>query len=131
MEPWNQLQPTFKRANLEQAHYSVEIPEAAGFQVRPAVGAPVVFTGFDEKNDRGPMAKLEHGRWNIERLRDGWRYGKTSDDSRKIHNCLVAWEERPDDIRRYERDEVRAFPEILAKAGLEIIRPSQAHRPRK
>ena len=64
----------------------------------------------------------EHGRWNIERLRDGWRYSKQRDDSRKIHDCLVSWGDLPDDIRWYDRDEVRAFPEILARAALEVQR---------
>jgi hypothetical protein len=68
------------------------------------------------------MAELEHGRWNAERLRDGWRYGKKRDDSRKIHNYLVPWAELPDDIKVYDRGAVRAFPEILAKAGLEVRR---------
>jgi hypothetical protein len=68
------------------------------------------------------MAELEHGRWNVERLRDGWRYGKQRDDSRKTHDCLVSWQELSDDIKRYDRNAVRAFPETLAKAGLEVRR---------
>jgi hypothetical protein len=68
------------------------------------------------------MAELEHGRWNVERLRDGWRFGKPRDDSRKLHDCLVPWNELPEEIKRYDRDAVRAFPEILAQAGLEIYR---------
>ena len=58
----------------------------------------------------------------MERLRDGWRYGKPRDDSRQLHDCLVSWNELTDDIKRYDRDAVRAFPEILAKAGLEVRR---------
>jgi hypothetical protein len=80
-----------------------------------------VFTGFtDIEVER--MAELEHGRWNVERLRDGWRYGKQRDDSRKTHDCLVSWQELSDDIKRYDRNAVRAFPETLAKAGLEVRR---------
>jgi ppGpp synthetase/RelA/SpoT-type nucleotidyltranferase len=121
MRPWDKLEATFKRANLEQAHYSVEILEAAGFEVGKADGPPVILSDFsDTEVER--MAELEHGRWNIERLRDGWRYGKTRDDSHKVHDCLVSWADLPDDIRRYDRDAVRAFPEILAKAGLEVNR---------
>ena len=121
MRPWNILDETFKKANLEQAHYSVEILEAAGFEAKKVDGPPVLFTSFsDAEVER--MAELEHGRWNVERLRDGWRSGKTRDDSHKIHDCLVPWAELPDDIKRYDRDAVRAFPEILAKAGLEVRR---------
>lgn len=121
LRPWEKLDATFQRANLEQAHYSVEILEAAGFEARKADGAPAILPDFtDGEVER--MAELEHGRWNVERLRDGWRSGRQRDDTRKIHDCLVSWEELPDDIKRYDRDAVRAFPEILAKAGLEVVR---------
>ena len=127
MRPWDKLGDTFKKANREQAHYSVEILEAAGFEVRRVDGTPAVlpdFTGPEVER----MAELEHGRWNIERLRDGWRYGKSRDDARKFHDCLVSWQELPDDIREYDRDAVRVFPEILAKAGLEVRRRDPSHR---
>jgi ppGpp synthetase/RelA/SpoT-type nucleotidyltranferase len=127
MQPWERLQETFRRANLEQAHYSVEILEAAGFNVVKVDGPPVILNDFTEEEvDR--MAELEHGRWNIERLRDGWRFGKTRDDARKMHDCLVSWEALPAGIRRYDRDAVLAFPEILAKAGLEVRRPAEKER---
>jgi hypothetical protein len=121
MRPWDKLEDTFKKANLEQAHYSVEILDAAGFEAAKAAWDPAIFTGFTEAEVER-MAELEHGRWNVERLRDGWRSGKPRDDARKIHDCLISWKDLPDDIRRYDRDAVRAFPEILAKAGLEVRR---------
>ncbi|MGA2434655.1 MAG: RyR domain-containing protein [Bryobacteraceae bacterium] len=121
MRPWAKLEETFKKANLEQAHYSVEILEAAGFEVRKVDVPPVILSDFtDAEVER--MAELEHGRWNVERLRDGWRYGKQRDDPRKIHDCLISWQELSDEIKKYDRDAVRAFPEILAKAGLEVRR---------
>jgi ppGpp synthetase/RelA/SpoT-type nucleotidyltranferase len=121
MRPWPKLADTFKKANLEQAKYSVEILAAAGFGVRAVDGNSTIFTDFTAE-DVERMAEMEHGRWNVERLRDGWRFGSPRDDSRQIHNCLVSWSELPETIKHYDRDAVRAFPEILAKAGLEIYR---------
>jgi hypothetical protein len=130
MKPWKSLKDTFKIANLEQAKYSVQILEACGFKVRAAADPknPAIFSVFTE----GPggevehMAELEHGRWNVERLRNGWRYGKPRDDAKKLHDCLVPWADLPDGddgFKKYDRDAVRKFPAILAKAGLEIFRP--------
>jgi hypothetical protein len=121
MRPWERLPETFRRANFAQAQYCVEILRSAGFDVRKFDGRPPVvpeFTGAEVEQ----MAVLEHGRWNVERLREGWRYGKQRDDARRIHDCLVSWEDLPDDIRQYDREAVRTFPEILARAGLEIVR---------
>lgn len=123
MRPWDKLDDTFRTANREQAHYAVEILAACGFAVRNVADPknPVVFTGFtDSELER--MAEMEHGRWNVERLRDGWRPGTPRDDTKKFHDCLVTWADLPDDIKHYDRDAVRKFPEILAKAGLEVVR---------
>ena len=68
---------------------------------------------------------MEHGRWNLERLRAGWRPGATRDNNAMIHDCIVPWEDllkRSDNIAKYDRDAVRAFPRILAEAGLEIFK---------
>ena len=89
MRPWPQLAETYQKANIEQAKYAVLILEACGFRIRPSK-KPILFIGFtDEEVDR--MAEMEHGRWNVERLRDGWRPGKLRNDALKIHNCLVSW----------------------------------------
>jgi hypothetical protein len=121
MKPWAKLDETFKKANFEQAKYSIEILKACEFDVKEAKGAPQIFDDFSPE-DAERMAEMEHGRWNIERLRDGWRYGKVRDDSKKIHNYLVPWSQLPEEIKNYDREAVRAFPEILAQAGLEVFR---------
>jgi len=121
MQPWPELAETFKKANFEQAAYSVDILAAAGFGVRKPDGALRIFTDFTEEEVER-MAEMEHGRWNVERLHDGWRYGKNRDDACKIHDCLVPWHDLPEGIKPYDRKSVRKFPEILAKASLEVYR---------
>ena len=125
MQPWENLDETYKKANAEQAKYSVDILRAAGFEVRTKK-EPVLITFSDEIEC---MAALEHGRWNIERLQDGWLPGKKRDNSKKIHNCLVPWNELSEEIKEYDRSAVKKFPVILAKASREIYRlPDQESR---
>lgn len=119
MKPWPELKETYRRANIEKARYAVRILESYGFRVRK-VPSPSIFQGFTE-NDIECMAEMEHGRWNIERLRDGWRHGPR-DDARKLHDCLVPWSQLPENVKKYDRNAVRCFPAILARAGLEIYR---------
>ncbi len=121
MRPWPDLDETFKKANREQAKYSIEILEAAGFGVRKVAGTPTIFEDFTD-GEVECMAEMEHGRWNVERLRDGWRYGLPRDDSRKTHDCLVPWSTLPEGIKKYDRESVRVFPKILSQAGLEVFR---------
>jgi ppGpp synthetase/RelA/SpoT-type nucleotidyltranferase len=126
MRPWNLLGDTFKVANYEQAKYSIRILEAGGFGVRKVKRRPRVFKKFTDEEVES-MAALEHGRWNVERLHDGWRYGKPRDDTRKIHDWLLPWKDVPEYIRNYDRTSVRVLPAVLAQAGLEVYR--KRHRP--
>jgi hypothetical protein len=121
MRPWDKLNDTYKTANREQAKYSVEILEAAGFGVREAKN-PTIFKFEESDLDKIElMAEIEHGRWNVERLRDEWRYGAKKDEDLKRHNCIVPWTALPEGIKPYDRNSVKLFPKILAKAGLEIF----------
>lgn len=124
LKPWDKLNESYRRANLEQAAAAVWILESHGFGVRRAAG-PAASGACDFTDDEvESMARMEHGRWNVERLADGWRLG-ARDDATRRHPCLVPWEtlpDGPDGVRRYDRDAVRAFPEILAEAGLEVFR---------
>jgi ppGpp synthetase/RelA/SpoT-type nucleotidyltranferase len=117
--PWHELDETFQKANIEQARYSIRILEAAGFGVRAAED-PVVFSEFTAE-ELEKMAELEHGRWNVDRLREGWRWG-SRDDAMKLHDCLVPWNELTEEIKNYDREAVLAFPAILAEAKMEVFR---------
>ena len=125
LRPWENLPITYQTANLEQAKYAVEILRVAGFDVRPVTGGADAIKDFSDPKFAAEverMAELEHGRWNVERLRDGWRPGSKRDDKEKVHNCLVTWENLPREIRKYDCDAVGAFPQILTMAGLEIFK---------
>lgn len=128
MKPWDYLGETYQKANKEQARYAVEILQSCGFKVRPAANPkrPKVFDAKRfSKKEVERMAEMEHGRWNAERLRDGWRYAPEKDEKRKLHPCLVPWSELADGdngVKKFDRSAVRKFPEILAKAGLEVVR---------
>jgi hypothetical protein len=126
MRPWGKLNDTYLKANCEQARHAVAILRAAGLEVRHSE-KPVIFTDLAEgpRGEVERMAELEHGRWNVERLRDGWRYGPVKDEQKKTHPCLVPWALLPDGesgVKEYDRNAVRALPAILAKAGLEVYR---------
>jgi ppGpp synthetase/RelA/SpoT-type nucleotidyltranferase len=123
MKPWEKLKYTFKAANVEQAQHAVQILEACGYEVRESA-TPEVYEFSDEeiKNEVERMAEMEHGRWNVERLQNGWRYG-TRDDKARLHDCLVSWADLPESIRKYDRDAALNFPRILARANLEVCKP--------
>jgi hypothetical protein len=121
-QPWEKLTDTYLKANREQAQYAIQILKAVGLAVRQAK-TPVLIDSKIYERYVEPMAEMEHGRWNVERLQEGQRFGKQRDKGRKIHDCLVPWGELPERTKDFDRVAVRAFPEILKLAGWEVYKP--------
>jgi len=48
------------------------------------------------------MAKNVHEVWAKNRIEDGWSYGPERDDARKLHPCLVPYEELPEREKDYD-----------------------------
>jgi len=76
------------------------------------------------KNEIERMAELEHARWVVERLSDGWKPARIKDVSKKLSPFLVGWKYLSEDIKDYDRDTVKKIPEYFAKVGLEVYRLS-------
>lgn len=120
MRPWDQLDETYRRANKEQARYASGILKKCGFKVVPISDPGKALSAEDLSPKVDAMSELEHGRWNVDRLADGWRAGER-DDKQKTHNCLVPWTNLPDDIREWDRLAIRKYPDILAGIGMKIV----------
>lgn len=124
--PWDLLPSSLTHSSRHQAFYSVEILRKEGFVVEesklPVEGIPVFELPEDERIER--MAEAEHGRWNAERLRDGWQRGESKDVAQKISPFLVPWDELPEEMKEYDRRAVHDWPRILATAGWEVVAPS-------
>lgn len=121
LRTWDELPETLRESNRHHATQIIARLEQIGCVVEPAPaeGAhPTTFT--DAEVER--MAEIEHGRWNAERLMDGWTWGETKDIDTKVSPYLVSWAELPDSIRESDRILVRRMPEILARVGLQIRR---------
>jgi hypothetical protein len=124
MLPWPLLRDDFKHSNRHQAACSVEILRHCGFIVERSTLAPeqIPLSKFSDDQIE-QLAEWEHGRWNVERLKSGWRFGEKKDEARKLSHYLVSWQELPDAIKNYDRAAVRDWPAILAQAGWQIKQP--------
>lgn len=119
---WEDLREDFRISNLHQAMYAERILASAGFVLEKNGRRPV--TSFPRFSDAEVerMAELEHGRYNVERLAQGWRYGPKRDDRRKLHPLIAPWKAVPPSERQKDRDAVLEFPKALAQIGLSVKR---------
>jgi len=68
------------------------------------------------------LAEAAHKVWMDGKFRDGWKYGPETDKTKKIHQCLVPYNELSEADKESDRDMVRGIPEILAAAGYKIVK---------
>ena len=122
MQPWEQLREHLKESNRQQAD---DIPNklraiGCGFEPVPEGKEPEPFTFTDD--ELKAMARLEHERWNQERLSAGWRLGPSKDAEAKITPYLVPFDELSPEVQEWDLDAVRAIPDLVRRAGFNIHR---------
>ncbi|MEG1649838.1 MAG: RyR domain-containing protein [Rikenellaceae bacterium] len=66
------------------------------------------------------MAHNVHEVWALGRIKDGWSYGKTRNDSLKTHPCLIPYEELPESERDFDRQTATQTLKLIMKLGFEI-----------
>lgn len=121
MAKWDKLPDYLKESNRQQADHIFEKLRRIGCTVHKAANRNITPMTFTE-DEIEIMAKMEHDRWNEERLLDGWKWGERRDATKKTSPYLVGWSELPEDVKERDRQTVRKIPEFLAKVGLEIQR---------
>lgn len=121
LKPWIDLPEDNKHFLRQKAEDILNMVQTIGLTIRPAQTSqivPLIFTSEEIE----VLAKMEHERWMEEKIRDGWTFGSVSDHERKIHNCLVPWEELREYEKEKDREMVRNIPEILSSINYEIVR---------
>ena len=112
---WADLSETYRDANRGAAdHLGVKLA-SIGYWVADDPsnwGRSVDLTVDSEAKEL--MARLEHKRWNAERILNGWKYGKVRDDRRKIHPCLVPFEELPESEQEKDRTNVTDLQDFFS-----------------
>ncbi len=122
LQPWEKLLPDFQNSNRQQVVYAVEILRQAGFNIEVASTGEDFMSPDFTKDEIDFMAEMEHGRWNVERLRSGWRYGPEKDEASKLSPYLIPWKYLNDEIKGYDREAVCNFPGLLRQVGLKVVR---------
>jgi len=66
------------------------------------------------------LAKNTHEVWASGRIADGWTYGEVRDDAKKLHPCLVEYEELPESEKEYDRRTAMETLKLIKKLGYKI-----------
>jgi len=67
------------------------------------------------------IAANVHEVWAASRIAEGWQYGETRDEVRKLHPCLVSYDELPEIEKEYDRNTAMQTLKLIQKMGFRII----------
>lgn len=61
-----------------------------------------------------------HEVWAQQRLKDGWTYGSERDDTKKLHPCLIPYEDLAESEKAYDRNTAREVLKVILASGFKI-----------
>jgi hypothetical protein len=109
---WQDLTETYRDANRGAAdHIAVKLASLEYFIPQdPSNWSQQV----DLTENLELLAKLEHNRWYAERRLNGWQYGPKRDDNRKIHPCLIPYEQLSEQEKQKDRTNIQDLQEFFS-----------------
>jgi len=122
MANWDELNSDLKRSNYELVDHIEAKLDRIGLKLRREQRKNIKLYKFSEEEEKVEiLAEMEHGRWNVERLLQGWKLGKR-DPVNKTRPYLVPWNELPESVKVWDRNTILSMPELLKERGYEIYR---------
>ncbi len=64
------------------------------------------------------LAIIEHDGWSKFKTDNGWEYNEKRNDDKKLHNCIIPFEELSVKDQDKDKDAINRIPDVLGKAGL-------------
>jgi len=112
LRPWEELDEQLRESNRYQADHMAAKLRAVGCCLAPPQPGKEPVQEFTDAEVE-LMARMEHARWNAERLLAGWQYGPRRDPENMRSPYLVPWEDLPEEIKEYDRQAVRNIPHLV------------------
>lgn len=68
------------------------------------------------------LSRNTHEVWSANRIKDGWVYGEQRDDAKKLHPCLIPYDELPESEKEYDRHTSQETLKLIVKLGYKIVK---------
>lgn len=121
MKPWASLDDDLKDTNRGQADDIGEKLNEIKCHIARVRGRAPSSTSFKSKEIKS-MTRLEHARWNAQKLLTGWRWGEKKDDEEKTNPCILTWDDLPEREQQKDIQTVEAIPRFLEAVEFEVQR---------
>ncbi|MFC7290370.1 RyR domain-containing protein [Hirschia litorea] len=125
---WDYLEEEYRVSNRRVAAHMRATLDSAGFnletwleegtsdgQPHSCVDLPRSIQVFDmdDVEELERLARLQHERWMLDRLLNGWRLGRLRDNNMRLHNHLVDYGQLDDSVKEQDRAMVRQIANLV------------------
>lgn len=126
-QPWERLRADLKDSIRERVDFIVEQLGAFGMRVvrQDALSPETPVVQDFDPGQVETMAEMEHGRWSVHKLVNGWRWGANKDDKLRTHPDLIPWSLLSEEDRDKDRNFARQIPGVLREQRYAIVRSEQ------
>lgn len=113
---WDRLLETYKTSSRDRVRFAPFMLASVGYELTTA---PDEAVGWEDlpPGIRERLARLEHGRWNAERVRGGWVQHPPRDNRRLMHDLIVAWDDLTPAIQAYDFEGIDDLIDDFAANG--------------
>ena len=121
--PWDKLSEEIRGSNREQANMIPIRLRSIGLYTRKLSRREEAGRVKPSEDQIEKLARQEHERWMSEKLLRGWVYGDPRDNDRRMHPCLLSWDDPrlPESEKDKDRQTIRMIPTFLASGGWGIV----------
>ena len=114
---FDKLPDDIKFSNLDNAYHIHTKLLSIGYKIKPVEKGYKAFTLYLKDDEIETMARVEHIRWSWDKRLNGWIYGDTRNNLKKIHPGLIPYEELSESEKEKDRELVRLIPALLQDIG--------------
>ncbi len=111
------LPPDIRQSNIDNAYHIPTKLLSIGLKLQKTKTGSQTPILYLSGSDIETMAKVEHERWCWEKRMNGFIYGPIRNDEKKIHNCLINYNELTEFEKEKDRQLVKLIPVLLHDIG--------------
>ncbi len=149
--PLVELSPDMQSANIAQALRIPGILRLAKMKLKEGPVVPFEKLAEDREENRAIedpfrkalaetntlelLSEAEHNGWMVERLLQGWKFGRKRDDAHNLHDCLIPYSQLSDKIKTFDQwtiigcspptdkphEEQFGYVDIVKLVGLRVV----------
>ena len=119
IQQFNDLPTELQHSNIDNASHIPTKLLSIGYRIRAVKKGFKPLALHIDDQEVETMARVEHLRWSWEKRLNGWSYGKTKDEGKKMHPGLIPYDELDEPEKEKDRELVRLIPAILQDINYE------------